>query len=48
MNFKKDKYQIIRNAVSKEVCDIAYRYLQYPQKQIIGCYKTMLLMKEIF
>ncbi len=28
MSFKKDKYQIIRNAVSKEVCDIAYRYLQ--------------------
>ena len=28
MSFKKDKYQIIRNAVSKEVCDIVYRYLQ--------------------
>ena len=26
--FKKDKYQVIRNAVSKEVCDIVYRYLQ--------------------
>ena len=26
--FKKDRYQVIRNAVSKEVCDIAYRYLQ--------------------
>ena len=28
MSFKKDKYQIIRGAVSKEVCDIAYQYLQ--------------------
>jgi len=27
MSFKKDKYQIIRGAVSKEVCDIAYHYL---------------------
>ena len=26
--FKKDKYQLIKKAVSKEVCDIAYRYLQ--------------------
>ena len=26
--FKKDKYQLIKGAVSKEVCDIAYRYLQ--------------------
>ncbi len=26
--FKKDKYQLIKRAVSKEVCDIAYRYLQ--------------------
>jgi len=26
--FKKDKYQVIRNAVSTEVCDIVYRYLQ--------------------
>ena len=28
MTFKKDKYQVIRKAVSKEVCDIAYSYLQ--------------------
>ena len=28
MSFKKHKYQVIRNAVSKEVCDIAYQYLQ--------------------
>ena len=28
MSFKKHKYQVIRNAVSREVCDIAYRYLQ--------------------
>ena len=27
MSFKKDKYQVIRNAVSKEICDIAYHYL---------------------
>ena len=27
MSFKKNKYQVIRNAVSKEVCDIAYHYL---------------------
>ena len=26
--FKKHKYQLIKGAVSKEVCDIAYRYLQ--------------------
>ena len=26
--FKKDKYQIIRRAVSKEVAEIGYRYLQ--------------------
>ena len=25
--FKKNKYQVIRNAVSKEICDIAYHYL---------------------
>ena len=28
MSFKKNKYQVIRNAVSKDICDIAYRYLQ--------------------
>ena len=28
MSFKKNKYQVIRNAISKEVADIAYRYLQ--------------------
>jgi hypothetical protein len=28
MKFQKDKYQIIKKAVSKEVCEIAYRYLQ--------------------
>ena len=26
--FKKDKYQLIKGAVSKEICDIAYRYLK--------------------
>ena len=26
--FKKDKYQVIRKAVSKEICDLAYHYLQ--------------------
>ena len=28
MSFKKNKYQIIRSAISKEVANIAYRYLQ--------------------
>ena len=28
MSFNKNKYQVIRNAISKEVADIAYRYLQ--------------------
>ena len=28
MSFKKNKYQIIRGAISKEVANIAYRYLQ--------------------
>jgi len=28
MSFKKNKYQVIRNAVSKDICDIAYQYLQ--------------------
>ena len=28
MSFKKNKYQIIRSAISKEIADIAYRYLQ--------------------
>ena len=28
MSFKKNKYQVIRSAISKEVADIAYRYLQ--------------------
>ena len=28
MSFKKNKYQVIKNAVSKEIADIAYRYLQ--------------------
>ena len=28
MVFKKNKYQVIRGAISKEVADIAYRYLQ--------------------
>ena len=26
--FKKDKYQIIRKAISKELADFGYRYLQ--------------------
>ena len=28
MSFKKNKYQVIRGAISKEIADIAYRYLQ--------------------
>ena len=28
MSFKKNKYQVIRGAISKEVAEIAYRYLQ--------------------
>ena len=28
MSFKKNKYQVIRNAISKELADIAYSYLQ--------------------
>ena len=28
MSFKKNKYQVIRNAISKEIADIAYTYLQ--------------------
>ena len=28
MSFSKKKYQVIRGAISKEVADIAYRYLQ--------------------
>ena len=28
MSFKKNKYQVIRSAISKEVADIAYKYLQ--------------------
>ena len=28
MSFKKNKYQVIRGAVSKEIADVAYRYLQ--------------------
>ena len=28
MSFKKNKYQVIRNVISKELADIAYTYLQ--------------------
>jgi len=28
MSFKKNKYQVIRGAISKEIADVAYRYLQ--------------------
>jgi len=28
MSFKKNKYQVIRGAISKDVADLAYRYLQ--------------------
>ena len=28
MSFKKNKYQVIRNAISKELADIAFTYLQ--------------------
>ena len=28
MSFKKNKYQVIRGAISKELADIAYTYLQ--------------------
>ena len=28
MSFKKNKYQVIRGAISKEIAEIAYKYLQ--------------------
>ena len=28
MSFKKNKYQVIRNAISKELANLAYSYLQ--------------------
>ena len=28
MSFKKNKYQVLPNTISKEVADIAYSYLQ--------------------
>jgi hypothetical protein len=28
MSFNKNKYQVIRGAISKEIADIAYNYLQ--------------------
>ena len=28
MSFKKNKYQVIRGAISKELADIGYNYLQ--------------------
>ena len=28
MSFKKNKYQVIRGAISKELADIGYTYLQ--------------------
>jgi hypothetical protein len=28
MSFKKNKYQVIRGAISKEIAEMAYRYLQ--------------------
>ena len=28
MSFKKNKYQVIRGAISKELADFGYRYLQ--------------------
>ena len=28
MSFKKNKYQVIRGAISKELADVAYKYLQ--------------------
>ena len=28
MSFKKNKYQVIRGAISKDLADVAYRYLQ--------------------
>ena len=28
MSFKKNKYQVLRGAISKELADVAYRYLQ--------------------
>ena len=31
-SFKKDKYQLIKGAVSKEICDIVYHYLQLSAK----------------
>ena len=41
MSFKKNKYQVIRHAISKELADIGYNYLQISAELIIGCYKIM-------
>ena len=32
MSFKKNKYQVIRGAISKELADVAYRYLQISEE----------------
>ena len=38
MSFKKNKYQVIRGAISKEIADISlYDIYKYQQKQITGC-----------
>ena len=37
MSFKKNKYQVIRGAISKEIADIAIGIYKYQQKQITGC-----------
>ena len=37
MSFKKNKYQVIRGAISREIAALAYTYLQIQQKLIIGC-----------
>ena len=35
MSFKKNKYQIIRGAISKELADVAYRYFTTEQRSFI-------------
>jgi len=34
MSFAKNKYQVIRNAISKELAEVAFAYYKYQQKQI--------------
>ena len=36
MSFKKNKYQVIREAIPKELANFGFTYLKYLQKQTIG------------